>query len=887
VEGFLVLVGLGLLVVLLVSPILSIVALVRSGRAEREVQELKRELAALRSRPAVREARAAAPPAWESAPVPRAPEPVPAPPDVPPAPVVAETPAPPVPEAAPPSFEAPPIEPPPVAPPPVAPPPISATGPLPPVEPRRPVEPRFTTRPATPSRPPVDFATNLGPRLLVAAGALAFVVFLGLFVKYAWENNWVGPAGRVLTGALTGVALVIGGLRLLDREYRPLGQGLAGAGLAGLYVSAFAAHGFYNLVPRPLAGFFMVAITAAGVLLAARLDTRLLAALAWIGGYLTPVLLSTGEDKALALYLYLALLNAGALVLDHKRPWGETLPLAATGTVILYGGWFSQHFTPEKFFVAALGLVLFTAMFAIGAARKEHALLPYAMVPLVTIGLVALTGADQPWPLMFMSLGVAGLAVWAARTRNVLLALFALGPASLPLMAWGASHYEDGDLFVVAAWLLAGVVMFVVPLFMERVGSPGFPALLAVAGAGFGSMIMAAETDRPAALLVHLLLLSAVAIVADRRFTGTELVGALGVAASVLAWAVQFHEEGRDGDLLMLALPLWAAFLVQRVARGQLGDRAGLPALLTQVVVATMAWTALYNALYPGRASLLGFASVALAAAYLALGLAAWKRVEAVEETDRRYLRLMLGLAATFLTIAVPVQLGLHGITVAWAVEGALLVALGLRFQSGLTRMGGILVLGMATLRLFARHTPLHPEPDFVPLFNPAFATWFFVILVLAVGAELLRRSPERLLPGEQVVRYGLATVSLVLLFGLLTTETNSVFDHAAGTAMAAGDADAAVRAEFMGRMAVSILWTVFATGLLGSGLFLRSRPLFYAAYVLFAVTAFKVTVFDLEHQHPLFRMVSFLALGLLLLAGAWLNIRFRARMAAPEEEAA
>jgi uncharacterized membrane protein len=78
----------------------------------------------------------------------------------------------------------------------------------------------------------------------------------------------------------------------------------------------------------------------------------------------------------------------------------------------------------------------------------------------------------------------------------------------------------------------------------------------------------------------------------------------------------------------------------------------------------------------------------------------------------------------------------------------------------------------------------------------------------------------------------------------------------------------------------------VFAIGLLGAGLGLRSRGLFYAAYALFAVTAGKVVVFDLATLPTLYRMLSFLALGVLLLAGAWLNLRFRARLVAPEDAA-
>ena len=79
-----------------------------------------------------------------------------------------------------------------------------------------------------------DFASNLGPKILAAGAGLAFVVTLGLFVKIAWDNNWVGPTGRVLSGAVFGLGLLASGVRSMRREYRPLGQALAGAGLQHL-----------------------------------------------------------------------------------------------------------------------------------------------------------------------------------------------------------------------------------------------------------------------------------------------------------------------------------------------------------------------------------------------------------------------------------------------------------------------------------------------------------------------------------------------------------------------------------------------------------------------------------------------------------------------------
>src|SRR5688500_2457269 len=210
--------------VVVASPVLALLALARAGRVERELRELQRALE--------RQGR---------------PEPLRPPPPAP-APAVA-APLPPRPPAPPPAFT-----------PPAA---LYAEAALP--------------RPGTARPAPRDSATDLGPRSLVATGSLAFVVFLGLFVKYAWENNWVGPTGRVLLGAATSLALVAAGLRLLGREYRPLGQGLAGAGLAGLYVSAFGAHGFYDLVSREAARGVMAAITVHAALLAARLDARPLA----------------------------------------------------------------------------------------------------------------------------------------------------------------------------------------------------------------------------------------------------------------------------------------------------------------------------------------------------------------------------------------------------------------------------------------------------------------------------------------------------------------------------------------------------------------------------------------------------------------------------------
>jgi len=734
--------------------------------------------------------------------------------------------------------------------------------------------PRRAVPPPVP--PSADFATNLGPKILVAAGALAFVVFLGLFVKYAWESNWVGPTGRVLFGAAMGLALVAAGVRLMGREYRPLGQGLAGAGLAGLYVSAFGAHGFYGLVSREAAGLLMLAITVNAVLLAVRLDARLLATLAWVGGYLTPLLLSTGEDKAVALFAYLALLDAGALVLDRRKPWTETVPLAMMGTLVLYVGWYDRFFRPERFEVAAAGLVLFTALFALGMARKERGAGLGAVLSLGAVGVAALAaGADRPAVLLALSFGLAGAALRLAAAPSRGLSLVAAAALAAPYMAWSAAHYRPEGFGIAAAWVTGAVLLLVAASASGRGPSTVRLEPVALLGGGVASIALAAATDRPALLLPFLLALAGVAVLARRRWAWSEAAGAVAAAIAVLSWFDRFYEADRASEALTLALTVAGAYLTVLVTRGfVMRHRIGAPGIAGHLAAAGLAWTVLYRVLEPSRAGLLGLACLGLATLYLALGLVALRE----RREDLAQARVILGLSAAFLTLAIPVQLGLHGITLAWALEGLLLLGLGVRFGSLLARAGGYFVLGLAVLRLFARHVPLH-EGAFRPFLNPAFGTWLAVIVLLALGARLARDARRRAGSLDHALGVLAAVAAVALLFGLLTGETQQTFAQRAALARGAGDAAAAETARLAGGLAVSVLWTAFATGLLAAGLGARSRALFYAGYALFAVTSAKVVLWDLATLETVYRMLSFLALGALLLAGAYLNLRFRQRL--------
>ncbi len=864
-EALAVVFALGAAFAALAAPVLALVALSRTGRLARDLDETRRALAALEAR---MRAMAVAPRATASAgpaaAVPAAPPPVTTPAVT--APVSAPGPGP---------------EP--------APTPISGAvtpSPRPTPSPQPTTVPRPVRRPVAPA-PSADFATNLGPKLLVAAGGLAVVVFLGFFVRYAWENNWVGPAGRVLSSAVFSLGLVAGGLRIMGREYRPLGQGLAAAGLSGLYVTAFAAHTVYALVPRTGAAVFMVVVTACAVALADRLDARLLAVLAWVGGYLAPVLLSTGEDRAVSLFAYLLLLGAGAVWLDRRQPWPETLPLALAGSALLYAAWYAEHFRPERFPVAAAGLVLLTALFALGSATKERAVSLGLVALLATLGLSVLAaGANRPEIVLPLCLLLAAALLRVRVGARSTLALLAPLPLGIPLLCWAAAHYRPEAFGIAAAWVAAGALLLaLVPdAAPDAARVPGgvpdaFLPAIAVLGGGVASIGFACVTDRPLALLGLLAAQAGLALLVARRWSWAETAGATLGALAVLAWHETYFKPERGHEALALALTLAGLYFLVTTVRGLvLRVPLQLAGALTHAVAAGLAWTIVYRVLNVTAASLLGPAAVALGALHLAVGLAARRHAD-----DTLRVRVALGLAAGFLTIAIPVQLGLHGITLAWAVEGVVLLWLGVRQASWRGRAFGYAVLALAILRLFYRHLPLHPAA-FAPVWNPAFGAWLAVIAALAAAYGLVRGLSRDAQPLDDTARAILGPVALSLLFAVLTMETQSAFAQAARAAVVANHAAAAESAALQGNLAVSVLWTVFATGLLAGGLAARSRGLFYAAYALFAITAGKLVLVDLATLPTLYRMLSFLALGVLLLAGAWLNLRFRERLTEPAE---
>ena len=135
-----------------------------------------------------------------------------------------------------------------------------------------------------------NLESKIGQRWIAWVGAIVVFLSVVFFLKYAFQNDWIGPTGQVVISALGGVALAAGGSYFSGRKWRIFGQCLMGLGVAILYAAFYGAFQLYNppVIGQNPAFGLMIAVTVAGMTLAVLHDAVSLAFLAVLGGVLTP-----------------------------------------------------------------------------------------------------------------------------------------------------------------------------------------------------------------------------------------------------------------------------------------------------------------------------------------------------------------------------------------------------------------------------------------------------------------------------------------------------------------------------------------------------------------------------------------------------------------------
>lgn len=205
-----------------------------------------------------------------------------------------------------------------------------------------------------------------GGNLIATVGLIVLFFGVGFLVKYAAEHEMFPVELRFAGAALIGIVLLGLGWRMRDTR-TVFGLLLQGGGVGVLYITVFAAAKLFQLLPLGLALGMMIALVVFSAMLAVLQNAKSLAVFGAAGGFLAPILTSTGSGNHVMLFSYYALLNLGIVSIAWYRSWRELNLLGFVFTFVIGLLWGAQSYKPELFPSVEPFLILFFLLFVVVA----------------------------------------------------------------------------------------------------------------------------------------------------------------------------------------------------------------------------------------------------------------------------------------------------------------------------------------------------------------------------------------------------------------------------------------------------------------------------------------------------------------------------------------
>ena len=798
------------------------------------------------------------------------------------------------------------------------PPPVSSVPP----PPQRAVQVEHVPRPPPPPAEPTwaDRAYAAAVAWLkrgnpIARAGVVTLFFGGSFLaKYAAEHSMFPIELRM--AALGAGALLLLGVGWRLRGKQPLyAQTLQGGGIAGFYLTVFAATRLYHLLPQPMALGLMVVVALAAAVLAVAQNALALAVIGTGGGFLAPILLSTGGGSLAALFTYYTVLNLGVFAVAWFRAWRV---LNLVGFVFTFGvaGLFraTAYTAPQQAtmdFFLWLFFVLYVAVSVLFSLRQKPDLKGYVSgslvfgLPLAAFSLhtsvIGHEGLALAWSALGLALFYLVLAAVLLRTRIDNLRLLVEAFAALGVIFATLAVPLGFDRHTTAtAWAVEGAGLVWLGTRQQRRLARAFGLLVQLA-AGIGYLLSRGDYQ-PAHAVLNGLFLGSTTLALSGLLSGWWLFRNRQASAPheaywdsiVMLWGVAWWLAGGLAEIDRYAanVELGAALALAAFTASVLGWLAGRLSwpLLLRVATALLPLSAVLGLTVAARyshplsqASWLGW-PLLLAAGWWLL----WRLDTAADDLLREALPVLHAAAVWLLALLAAwelswrAELEIGGVwrELPWGVVPALL--LGLLSRARLTpawplarheetyRLLAAVPLGLliaawtVAINLVSDGDPR--ELPYLPLLNPLDLSvllglvaqgWYWSSLGPQRRARLTPDDP-RILPG--------AAAAVVFLW--LNAALIRALHYAAGTPL---DLEGIFRSITV-QAALSIFWGLLAFASMTLAARRSQRALWLAGAGLMAVLLLKLFLVDTAGRGTLARIVSFLIVGALLLVTGYLS---------------
>ncbi len=749
--------------------------------------------------------------------------------------------------------------------------------------------------------------------LVVKVGIVILFFGVAFLLKYAYERIHVPIELRLTAIAAGAVLLLLIGWRL--RHARP-GYALAlqGGGVGVLYLVIFAAFRMFNLLPAGLAFALLVVVAVSSAALAVTQNSLTLAAMGASGGFLAPVLASTGQGSHVMLFSYYAVLNAGIVAVAWLKAW-RVLNLLGFGFTFVIGWlWGAKYYRPEYFATTEPFLGLFFAMYVaiplLFARRRAIELRDYVDgtlvfgVPIVAFGLQTALVRDMEFGAAYSAFGLALLYLLLAlalfrRTGSGLRLLvecfvalsLAFGTLAIPLAF-------DGRM-TSAAWALEGAAVAWVAIRQGRLLARSFGYLLQFA-AGIAFLMDTGKGYGATPIL-------------NSAYLGSAFVA---IAAFFCAAFIERNRERLHPEELTLSYVLlgWGALwwfgggaleIERRVAWDYRTQTVlvffAASAMAFSLLSAWCRWRAarwLCLMLYPAMLMEAGIEILRGLHPFVRWGAPAWgialfahfwllarhggdhRRLGEALHSAGVWLIALLGAREVGWLIDYAVEGKRVWPSISWALfPAAVLVALGaarlqarwpLRdyLRSYVVHGGAPLAVFLALWTLYVNFTSDgDPYPlVFVPILNPLDISIGAVFIVVAMW--LRAAAQHGLGPWLATVRPALFAVAGAGSFLWVNGILLRTLHHWAGLPFRLEPmlSSQLVQASF------SILWTLLAMAAMVVATRRALRPLWIVGAALMGVVVLKLFLVDLSNIGTVERIVSFIGVGLLMLLVGYLS---------------
>ncbi len=646
---------------------------------------------------------------------------------------------------------------------------------------------------------------------LLRVGIAAIVMCVAYFLKWSIDRELLGPAARVALSMITGLGMVISGMRLIRTKYHMIGQGLMGGGILVLYFSVFAASSLYALIGLPLAFALMILVTVTAGFLAVRTNAMLIAILGIAGGFLTPVILHAPTLSLPGLYSYMLLLSFGILGIAHYRQWRLLNYLGFFFTYALFfqslQSYRSEDFPFAMSFLTALFVVHASIVYIHNVVRGK----PSGTMDILHLTgnalIFALTGYGlinhefgRPYPAI-LSVGLAIFFIAHAMVflrkkqvdRNMSITLIALAGA---FTAWTLPLIFDGGSLTIAMAILALTFLWT----GLKMGSQFLQHLAYGLYAVIGYRLLFMEMPGYFRYVPH-------AFQEDFGYYWRHMLPRFWTFGTAIASMIGAHFlQGRAGltaPARLIApendIPEWIGTTVIR--RLFYGTGAALVFIFIYLEFNTM-----LTCFQPLRLPVLSI---------LWCGLAVW-------------------LLNRCRKSAKPTKFLL------WGIQTVLLVVI-----------AKLVLFDIGTWQLNDHFVYMTP-------YSFLTATMRFIDFGFIIGTCLIIWKAFERNPWQTRSPRIFAWTGAIIFFLYATFEINSLLYWQLP--------------EFQ-RGGVSVLWAIFAISLIGNGIWKNLRPVRITGLALFTVVSFKIFFWDMSHMPMIYRVLAFLIVGITLMLGSFAYI--------------